>query len=71
MQISIERLKAILTEKEIAELDTKENYVYILTESRVSDLEDDAEFLRCLRGAGVDNWEGYDYAIDSYNEAND
>lgn len=24
--------------------------------------------LECLRAAGVDNWDGYDYAIDEYRK---
>ena len=31
-----------------------------------NDLLDDAEFLNALRMAGVDNWDGYDEAIDIY-----
>lgn len=34
--------------------------------SEYEELVDDAEFLRALRMAGVDNWDGYDYAIDIY-----
>ena len=30
----------------------------------------DSEFLGCLEGAGVDNWEGYDFAIDMMKEYN-
>ena len=30
------------------------------------ELIDDAEFLRALRMAGVDNWDGYDEAINIY-----
>jgi hypothetical protein len=26
------------------------------------------EMLQCLEGAGVDNWSGYDYAMEMYNE---
>jgi hypothetical protein len=29
-----------------------------------AELEDDALFLSCLEGAGVDNWDGYSYAIE-------
>lgn len=25
-------------------------------------------FLNCLENAGVDNWEGYEYAIEEYQE---
>lgn len=28
----------------------------------------DSDFLQCLQGAGVDNWEGYDYAQEAYEE---
>ena len=31
-----------------------------------NDLLDDAEFLNALRMAGVDNWDGYDEAINIY-----
>ena len=31
-------------------------------------LLDDSLFLNCLRNAGVDNCNGYDYAIDAYND---
>lgn len=31
-------------------------------------LEDDAAFLRALRGAGVDNWDGFDFAVELYEE---
>lgn len=32
-------------------------------------LKDDALMLSCLEGAGVDNWDGIDYARDAYWEA--
>jgi hypothetical protein len=41
---------------------TKEEYATLLDAQR---------FLDCLRAAGVDNWEGYDYAIDAYNGEED
>ena len=28
----------------------------------------DQKLLQCLQGAGVNNWEGYDYAIEMMNE---
>jgi hypothetical protein len=31
-------------------------------------LQKEAKFLEALRAAGVDNWEGWDYAIDILNE---
>lgn len=36
--------------------------------SKIAELEDDADLLSCLRAAGVDNWDGYDYAIELYEE---
>ncbi len=34
-------------------------------------LEEDVEFLTCLKQAGVDNWQGYDYAFDIKRERED
>ncbi len=28
----------------------------------------DSEFLEALKGAGVDNWEGYDHALESLGQ---
>ena len=30
----------------------------------------DSDFLNCLQRAGVDNWDGYDYACEEYNDMN-
>ena len=32
------------------------------------ELVEDQRFLLCLEGAGVDNWSGYDYAVEDYRE---
>lgn len=42
----------------------------ILMEAKkeILNLLDDYSLLQCLRAAGVDNWEGWDDAIDMYNE---
>ena len=37
------------------------NLIKGLTEE-VNDLREDSEFLQCLMGAGVDNWDGYEAA---------
>lgn len=37
-------------------------------QGKIEDMEKDVEWLRCLEGAGVDNWEGTDYASEIYNE---
>lgn len=29
---------------------------------------DEVNFLNALRAAGVDNWDGYDYAVEIYND---
>ena len=34
-------------------------------------LMEDSKFLNALRSAGVDNWEGYDYAFDILREDED
>lgn len=31
-------------------------------------LMDDSIFLNCLRNAGVDNWDGYDFACEEYQQ---
>jgi hypothetical protein len=37
-------------------------------EEASEDDEDDSLWLQSLQAAGVDNWEGYDYACEIYNE---
>lgn len=32
-------------------------------------LQDDSRMLFALKRAGVDNWDGYDYAMDDFNDA--
>ena len=39
-----------------------------ISEEEYSDLKSDSKFLDCLRSLGVDNWDGWDEAIDLYNE---
>lgn len=40
-----------------------------IKKSEYDSLNDDSLFLNCLRNAGVDNWDGYDFACEEYNEA--
>lgn len=42
----------------------------IITKKEYKDLLDDQLFLDSLIGTGVDNWEGYESAVDSYKAAN-
>lgn len=44
-----------------------EEYVTISKE-QFDQLQEDSNFLECLQNAGVDNWEGYDYAVELYQE---
>lgn len=39
-----------------------------ITESEYKQLLDDSAFLAALRGAGVDNWDGYDNAQEMLEE---
>lgn len=39
-----------------------------LTEKEFAELVEDRLFLNALRSAGVDNWEGYSYALELYDE---
>lgn len=36
--------------------------------SEYKELLNDQRWLECLQDAGVDNWEGYEYAKDLYND---
>jgi len=38
-----------------------------ISKKRYQELIDDAFMLECLSSAGVDNWEGYEYACDMYH----
>lgn len=40
-----------------------------ITKKEYDALLDNTEWLAALKGAGVDNWDGYDYAIELYKEA--
>jgi hypothetical protein len=39
-----------------------------ITKKEYEEFLDDARLLNCLRNAGVDNWEGWDIAMDEYHE---
>lgn len=39
-----------------------------ITKAEYESLLDDRHLLSCLECAGVDNWSGYDYAREMYNE---
>lgn len=39
-----------------------------ITQEEYSELLEESQFLAALRAAGVDNWDGYDNAIDIVSE---
>ena len=39
-----------------------------ITEREYAELQEDSAFLNCLRNAGVDNWEGYEFALEEFHE---
>jgi hypothetical protein len=39
-----------------------------ITKKEYEALLRDSEWMRCLEAAGVDNWVGYDHAIDIHDE---
>ena len=45
----------------------KENTVTI-TEAEYDQLKEDQKWFECLEAAGVDNWEGWDYAYELFHK---
>lgn len=45
-----------------------ENKTVTISEQEYKDLINDQKFLEALRAAGVDNWEGFDDALDMLDE---
>ena len=39
-----------------------------ITKQEYAKLLSDQHFLNCLRNAGVDNWDGWDYAVEEFHE---
>lgn len=39
-----------------------------ISRKEYEDLLEDQFFLNCLESAGVDNWEGYEYAQEEFNK---
>jgi PHD/YefM family antitoxin component YafN of YafNO toxin-antitoxin module len=42
-----------------------------ISKKKYESLKEDARWLQCPENAGVDRWEGYDYARELLNEEND
>ena len=41
-----------------------------ISQDEYEQLKEDSEWLECLNAAGVDNWDGCDYAREIYQERN-
>ena len=48
--------------------ETAAKQTIIVTIDEWNKLREDSAFLNCLQNAGVDNWDGYEYAQDAYAE---
>jgi hypothetical protein len=42
-----------------------------LASINIDDLLEDSDVLTCLRNAGVDNWEGWDFAMEEFHAGRD
>jgi hypothetical protein len=47
---------------------TTENDTITISKDEYNELISNQFFLQCLMGAGVDNWDGYEYAQETYQE---
>jgi len=45
-----------------------EDEMITISKTEYEQLKKDSEFLCALRTAGVDNWDGYDYAMEQVSE---
>jgi hypothetical protein len=41
-----------------------------ITKKEYEELKEDANLYRALQAAGVDNWEGWDFAMELFEESN-
>lgn len=46
----------------------KDDEMVTITKERYAELIDSEDWLNCLQNAGVDNWSGYDFARELYEE---
>lgn len=42
-----------------------------ISKKEYESLLEDSKWLKCLKGAGVDNWSGYDFAREIWREKNE
>lgn len=55
-------MSALMTEAELRNGDWCNEDPVVLSREEYNSLVEDREFLQRLQAAGVDNWEGYEYA---------
>ena len=61
--------KTLLSKKDITFLSKKDIFKLLLVQAKyLKELQADSEFLNCLQSLGVDNWTGYEDAIDMYQD---
>ena len=58
----------VIADRIVAALDIER---VTISQDEYDSLKKDSEFLNCLRACGVDNWEGWDDAIDMLHEDGD
>lgn len=62
----------VFNESVVAKLNEKDSTIddnqIVLSMDDYNELVDDQNFLQCLQGAGVDNWDGYSYAQEMFDE---
>lgn len=62
----LEKLKANIELQEFADLRTTGLELLEKIRSEAASLERDSFKLQCLENAGVDNWDGYDWAMEEF-----
>lgn len=68
--VEIERKYKMCEEmsKEVTDQGNKDDDLIQVSAKHYQDLIRDSRWLECLENAGIDNWDGYDYAQEEYFE---
>ena len=48
-------------------MDLKDTDMMLVAAGEYTSLQEDSRMLQCLHDAGVDNWSGYSYAMEAFN----
>ncbi len=68
VKVNEEAMKYYIEQLEIERETTKNlSKKIVCLQNTVNELDERERWLICLEAAGVDNWEGYDFAADMYN----